>query len=443
MEAMNEVRRFLVPGAQKTRGEGGGLLPALGLTLKENPMNMRAQVLPAPVIKAAGVSITNAAHWANSLGRANFSVDANQAVKMNVAVFCHNSINGEAVYDKVRDIVNKLNASYRFPKKPFKVISVGDNERHWGAVETHFSNTAKLPSNIFVIDFVRPRGQDLAYSVVKFILAKGGYLSQFVNFKTCDHLRMRDERDEKKSATILQGVARQIIHKCGGAIWWVSIPRSLPMPAMFVGVDVFHAPRRYDPQTKTKVGKSSCAAIIVQVVRSHDPGSKIEFYSQAFKRGTGEEYNLGPAVEETVKTGLKNIGVKPKSVVVWRDGVGDTSLEKTSKEEIAALRRALKSGPKAAPVPLAYLFCQKRIAVKFLAQSGGYVSGPPTGTLIVGLEDLQFRTFYITGTAPKYATPKPVRYIIAQRDNALANVPMTDLTWALCHSYLNWTGPIK
>jgi hypothetical protein len=30
-------------------------------------------------------------------------------------------------------------------------------------------------------------------------------------------------------------------------IWWVNIPKSVPLPAVFVGVDVFHAPRKFDP----------------------------------------------------------------------------------------------------------------------------------------------------------------------------------------------------
>lgn len=89
-------------------------------------------------------------------------------------------------------------------------------------------------SDAFILDLSRPpRGQssDPAYSVVKSYLGKGGYLSQFVNYATYNH---DDPRDQKKSQTILSGVARQILSKCGVRIWWVNIPKTVPLPAVFV-----------------------------------------------------------------------------------------------------------------------------------------------------------------------------------------------------------------
>ena len=73
---------------------------------------------------------------------------------------------------------------------------------------------------------------------------------QFVNFNTYRH---DDPRDLKRSNIILQGVVRQILEKCGVHIWWVQIPRELPLPCVMVGVDVYHAPRVFNPITKEKV----------------------------------------------------------------------------------------------------------------------------------------------------------------------------------------------
>ena len=127
-------------------------------------------------------------------------------------------------------------------------IFVGDNERHWGAVERSLSDKGRLPDNIFVLDFTKPRGgTDPAYPVVKQMLTANGFLSQFVNFMTYSH---DNPRDAKRSSIILQGVARQILQKTGIRLWWVSIPKSLPTPTVFIGVDVFHAPRVYDPVAK-------------------------------------------------------------------------------------------------------------------------------------------------------------------------------------------------
>ena len=94
-------------------------------------------------------------------------------------------------------------------------------------------------------------------TIVKHILTQHGYLSQFVNFNTYDH---GNPRDQRKSSTILQGVARQILSKCGVRVWWVNLPREIPMPAVFVGVDVFHAPRKYNAQAGKRSPTSSRAS---------------------------------------------------------------------------------------------------------------------------------------------------------------------------------------
>jgi hypothetical protein len=68
--AIDEIRRFLKPGAQKTKG-GGGLLPALGIVLKEDRLVIPAEVLPAPFISSAGVRIpdSKSGNWTPLLSK--------------------------------------------------------------------------------------------------------------------------------------------------------------------------------------------------------------------------------------------------------------------------------------------------------------------------------------------------------------------------------------
>merc|ERR1711862_721912 len=56
----------------------------------------------------------------------------------------------------------------------------------------------------------------------------------------------------------------------------------------------------------------------------------------------------------------------------------------------------------------------------------------------------EYPSFYINGTSPPYSTPKPVHFIMVR--NEIKGVDLkaiSELTWALCHDYPNWTGPIK
>jgi hypothetical protein len=119
----------------------------------------------------------------------------------------------------------------------------------------------------------------------------------------------------------LQGVARQILQKAGVRLWWVSLPKGIPLPAVFVGVDVFHAPRVYDPKQKQRIAKASCAAIVVQVIRpDNQKRNKVEIYSETFARSAGQEYGLQDALSTAVSNALTFLKVNPMCCVVWRDG---------------------------------------------------------------------------------------------------------------------------
>lgn len=280
------------------------------------------------------------------------------------------------------------------------------------------------------------------------MLTRNGYLSQFVNFKTCAHDSQRDN-DKKRSPMILQAVARQILQKAGVRLWWINVPQSVPTPSVFIGVDVFHAPRVYDPVEKKRVSKASCAAIIVQVFRqTGDQPSQVEIYSQTYSREPGKEYELGGALKKTVSDAMKELRVNPMSCFVWRDGIGDSELSKAALGEIDAIRQGLNSTVgKPRDVPLAYIVAQKRIATKFLSYGlpgkpdGRY--GAPSGTLVQGIQGMDLDTFYINGRAPSYSTAKPARFVVVQKDDKLNAVGLEELTWQLCHDYPNWTGPIK
>lgn len=285
------------------------------------------------------------------------------------------------------------------------------------------------------------------------MLAQFGFLSQFVNFRTHPHDEVRD--DDKRSNIIMQGVARQIIQKTGTRLWWVHVPRSLPTPSVFIGVDVFHAPRVYDPKLKRKIAPGSCAAIVVQICRGGESpaDSQIELFTKTFAREPGKEYDLGGPLQETLQVALEELDVSPKSCIVWRDGIGDQSFESHAQDEIKGIRKGLRGKTMVGAsipeddMPLSYIVCQKRIDTKLFTkdihghQNGKF--GAPAGTLVNSIQGLRFETFYINGTAPPYSTAKPVRYVVVEQDNGIAPVPLDELTWELCHDYANWVSLVE
>mmetsp|Transcript_16083 Transcript_16083/g.23679 ORF Transcript_16083/g.23679 Transcript_16083/m.23679 type:complete len:944 (-) Transcript_16083:8-2839(-) len=458
-EAINKIQKFLIPGAQKTRG-ASSLLPAVGITLDDNRVQVPVQMLPFPVVMAAGMKIPEQSKlmWAPKMFHVDYKQSPNKAINLNVVVVTSKFVNDvDGMYRRIRDRVNGQNATYRMGNKPFVTIThQGNDNSHWRDVQKYFDGQKKL-QNIFVLDLVKPKtALDHAYPVVKCILAKGGVVSQFINYKTCDHSYLRDDRARKKSDTILQGICRQILAKCGVRIWWVSIPKEVPLPAVFIGVDVFHSPRKFDPQSGKRVAKKSVAACIVQVIRSHDVGRRatdIEVYSQTQSREAGKEMELGEFIHEVVLNAVRTFKVDPKSCVMWRDGVGDTQIDQAAKDEIPMIKLALanrdlkstvgvaKKSGSGKDVPLSYLICQKRINTKFITTDK---QGLPPGSLVDSLQGEKYNTFYIHGTSPPFSTPKSVRFVTVRNDKgATASQVLPKLTWALCHDYPNWTGPVK
>jgi hypothetical protein len=232
-------------------------------------------------------------------------------------------------------MVNRYGSKFVLGREPYALIETGDNQYHVNPIQTYF--TGNVPENLFVLDFNKPReAADPAYPTIKQLLATGGFLSQFVNFKTCNH--DRHDRNVKKSDMILQGVSRQILQKTGVRLWWVDIPKSLPLPCLAIGVDVFHAPVEYDARTKQKGRKASVAAVIVQVLdKGKEAEENVKIYSKTYARNGGEEYNLREPLCETIQEACRHLSVKPKSVVVWRDGIAETACEQAN-EEITGVR---------------------------------------------------------------------------------------------------------
>jgi hypothetical protein len=193
-------------------------------------------------------------------------------------------------------------------------------------------------------------------------------------------------------------------------------------------------------------------AIVVQVIRSHDPkqNKKVEIYSKTFRRKSGLEMDVGPNLKTTVEEALRIIKVDPLSCIVWRDGVSDQMMRPVATDEIKNLRQAfagskvigLATEKPPPPVALSYMVVQKRIATKLFTASGEAL---PCGALVTSLQGTDYATFYINGTAPKFSFPKPARYTIVQMDAQFGSRKkvLAELSWALCHDYSNWTGPIK
>lgn len=146
-DAIDKVKKFLIPGAQKSRDQGG-LLPALGIVLKEERLKLTAEVLATPEVVSPGVKINTERNWAPQLARAKFNVEPKEVVTLNVIVIHHRNISYERPYRELTRMINGHESTFRFPDQPIRVIHCDDDlHRHWGEVEKNFDVSEDLPPN--------------------------------------------------------------------------------------------------------------------------------------------------------------------------------------------------------------------------------------------------------------------------------------------------------
>jgi hypothetical protein len=178
--AIEKVKTFLIPASQTSTG--GALLPALGIVLKSDRLQVDAEVMPSPELIAAGIKVSRekVENFAPVIGKANYNIDPTQSTQFKVVIFYNKDLTEKGakdVYSKIRSLVNGFKTHYNFAATPHLMIATGENDKHWGEVEKNMS--AKTPPNYFILDFVKPRSSlDPAYPVVKHVLSAGGYLSQ-------------------------------------------------------------------------------------------------------------------------------------------------------------------------------------------------------------------------------------------------------------------------
>jgi hypothetical protein len=126
--AIDKIKAFLIPGAQKSKG-AGGLLPSLGIQIQNGRLSAMARVLPLPMVIAAGLQVprAKAENWAPLLNRASFNVSPNDANTLNVILVYHERLESGArkVFQQIREFVNKYQATYRFGSDPFRMVKAG------------------------------------------------------------------------------------------------------------------------------------------------------------------------------------------------------------------------------------------------------------------------------------------------------------------------------
>jgi len=228
-----------------------------------------------------------------------------------------------------------------------------------------------------------------------------------------------------------------------------------------VGIDVFHS-------------KSAKAGSIAGMVSSIND-SLSRYYSSVVIQKQGQE------IIDALKIAFLHSLIRyydandcfPETVVIFRDGVGDSQMTTVAAHEGQQFMNAFKvstdsgsdsdsdsdsSGssdeirkrfkelrPKDYNPQFVYIVVQKRISTRIMMSQGREVLNPPPGTILDHtVTRFAFKDFFLVPQSVNQGTVTPTHMVVTKEEGEPlgANI-IQQLAYKLTHMYFNWPGTVR
>jgi hypothetical protein len=266
----------------------------------------------------------------------------------------------------------------------------------------------------------------------------------------------------------MNNLVRQVANKFGHLSWWFEPSKLLSAPFaktvfLCIGIDVFHAPIVFEKNVRQKRSLGGFTAWVMKPSATvqhfcavHARQARSEIGTIAPQQSSGRAAQLDEDVEvsenvtlegETVGASLEKfvtdcirehkLDTNNLHIIVYRDGVAESQLEATKKEEVAHVKRA------AGNAKVTFCIVQKKIHTRFLATKTGVYGNVPQGSVVdddvkmPGLEN-----WFLVPTKNTLSTSAPVNYVVLHNDG-MPSADLQKFTWAMHHCYPNWCDTIK
>ena len=235
---------------------------------------------------------------------------------------------------------------------------------------------------------------------------------------------------------VLRNMLVQMCAKKKIACWRTMVPeeiRTSNRSVLMMGVDIFH-----------KNMRTSVTSVV-----SNSDGNLSKYYSQfGFQKRRGDDtvYDLGEKYKKACRVFTAKNGSPPNTIVVLRDGVGDSQIGGVMEKEVAPLLKALKQEFGGKKIELIFMIVSKRISQKFSIEDRGFLSNPRGGLIVdsVATKDNRFEFFATTQFVnEKQGSAKPTHYNVVYNSTTLKANTIYELIYGSCFNYPNFQGGIK
>lgn len=280
--------------------------------------------------------------------------------------------------------------------------------------------------------------QDTVYATVKHLihvtLGNRGIQTQCIRQENIDHSHVRT------------GSTRQLMTKMGAFPWKLRFTQKcelgLNKPTMLVGLDV---------NQDKKTDKSA-----IGFVSSYDRDF-VQYHSQLKFQPVKQDILERNLAKKLMINALRAFFDKnrcyPQQIILYRDGVADTAMDKVMDHEVAGIREAFDEFADEdgfhAP-ELCFIVIQKRVNTRLILDHDGAMGNCPPGTIVDNyvVSSQNWDWYAIPATAPQNCTATPTRFVVLvdeqqfhlSRDTVLA---LEAFTKELCTLYFNWPGPVR
>ncbi|CAH0551300.1 unnamed protein product [Brassicogethes aeneus] len=226
--------------------------------------------------------------------------------------------------------------------------------------------------------------------------------------------------------SIATKVAIQLNCKIGGAPWSVH----MPLPGlMIVGYDVCR-----DSAKKSKSFGAFVATLdkgatrYINFVNEHE-------HQEELSNHFATNMILACKAYETQN------GVKPKCILIYRDGVGEGQLPFVHEQEVKNIEQKLKQELYGdTEFKMAFVVVSKRINTRIFHKA----DNPPPGTVVDDVITLPERyDFFIVSQCVRQGTVAPTSYNVIHDTIGLPPDKLQILTYKLTHMYYNWSGTVR
>ncbi|KAJ2655472.1 hypothetical protein IW148_006037 [Coemansia sp. RSA 1199] len=207
-------------------------------------------------------------------------------------------------------------------------------------------------------------------------------------------------------------------------------------PTLFMGCDVTHpAPgEQHKPSIASVVGSTDFMGLRYSATLIQLP-SRQELVSK-----------LQDAVVRHLKLFFKGTKTKPRHIIFYRDGVGETQFSQVRDRELIEIQRACSSVEPGYKPEITFLAVLKRHNTRFfpLNRTGDRTGNCVPGTIIdrsVTIPSLF--DFYLFSHAAIQGTSRPTHYYVLHNDAKFSPDEIQELTYHLCFTYAICTRSVS